>query len=82
MKNVYEVLRQKELELVKVETEVEALRMVAPLLSNDNEISDDKQAAAAGSTVKLRPNWMPQVVNSHSQPADTSLREEKAKNWP
>ena len=55
MKNVYELLRQKELELIKVETEVEALRMVVPLLSNDNEISDDKQAAAAGSTVRLRP---------------------------
>ena len=55
MKNVYELLRQKELELIKVETEVEALRMVVPLLSNDNEISDDKQVAAPGSTVQLRP---------------------------
>ena len=32
MKNVYEVLRQKEMELTRLEQEVEALRLVAPLL--------------------------------------------------
>ena len=35
MKNVLEVLRQKELELARVEKEVEALRVAAPLLSED-----------------------------------------------
>ena len=30
MKNVYEVLRQKEMELTRLEKEVEALRLVAP----------------------------------------------------
>lgn len=82
MKNAYEVLREKELELSKVETEVEALRMVAPLLSNDNEASDNEKAATAGSTVQLRPDWMPRAVNSSSQLADASQREAKAKNWP
>jgi len=33
MKNVYEVLRQKELEKSRLENEVEALRIVAPILS-------------------------------------------------
>ena len=37
MKNVYEVLRQKELELARLEKEVEALRVAAPLLSEDKE---------------------------------------------
>ena len=37
MKNVYEVLRQKELELARLEKEVEALRVAAPLLSDDKE---------------------------------------------
>jgi hypothetical protein len=32
MKNVYEVLRQKELEVSRLEEEVEALRVAAPLL--------------------------------------------------
>jgi hypothetical protein len=82
MRNVYEVLRQKELELSQVEAEVEALRMVAPLLSNDNEGSDDDRAAAADSTVQSRANWMPQAVNAAPRPADVFTREDKLKNWP
>jgi hypothetical protein len=33
MKDIYEVLRQKELQIAQLEKEVEALRVVAPLLS-------------------------------------------------
>ena len=41
MKNVYEVLRSKELELARLRTEVDALRFVAPLLGDRNaELSD------------------------------------------
>jgi hypothetical protein len=47
MKNVYEVLRQKELEVLRVEKEVEALRVATPLLSEPGE------AAAFDSTVTL-----------------------------
>jgi hypothetical protein len=32
MKNVYEVLRQKETDLARVQAEIEALRLVLPLL--------------------------------------------------
>ena len=41
MKNVYEVLRQKELELCRLAKEVEVLRVVAPLLSEDGEADND-----------------------------------------
>jgi hypothetical protein len=37
MKDVYAVLRQKELEKSRLENEVEALRVVAPILSEDGE---------------------------------------------
>ena len=37
MKDVYVVLRQKELELSRLEDEVEALRVVAPILSEGEE---------------------------------------------
>ena len=51
MKNVYEVLRQKELELSRLEKEVEALRVAAPLLSEDKEAgNDNKPTLAATST--------------------------------
>ena len=44
MKDVYEVLRQKELEVSRLQTEVEALRVAAPLLT-DAEAEDDDQPA-------------------------------------
>jgi hypothetical protein len=43
MKNVYEVLRQKELEVSRLEKEVEALRVAAPLLLADGEAENDNQ---------------------------------------
>ena len=44
MKNVYEVLRQKELEVSRVEKEVEALRVAAPLLSERDDAAYDATA--------------------------------------
>jgi hypothetical protein len=42
MKNIYEVLREKELNLARLRTEVEALRFVVPLLADrDGEPNDD-----------------------------------------
>jgi hypothetical protein len=45
MKNVYEVLRAKEMDLVRLRTEVEALRFVAPLLSETSSQSSDVDRA-------------------------------------
>ena len=45
MKNVYEVLRQKELEMARLEKEVEALRVAAPLLSDDKDLASDTAAS-------------------------------------
>jgi hypothetical protein len=44
MKDVYAVLRQKEAEIMRVRREIEALRAVVPLLSDDSS----QVAAAAG----------------------------------
>ncbi len=57
MKNVYEVLRQKELEQSRLEKEVEALRVVAPLLADEEAGSDTPQQprAASGDRVKHWP---------------------------
>jgi len=41
MKNPYEVLRQKEAQIRELEVEVEALRIVAPLLSEDSQSQDE-----------------------------------------
>ena len=65
MKDVYELLRQKELEISRLEIEVEALRVVAPLLSENQEVSHDDQPT---STHSLTPRilWAVLVAQSRS----------------
>jgi hypothetical protein len=41
MRNPYQVLREKERELEKVKAEVEALRLVGPLLEGEDTASDN-----------------------------------------
>jgi hypothetical protein len=48
MKNVYEVLRQKELEISRLKKEVEALRVAAPLLSEGEEAGRDNKPSLGG----------------------------------
>jgi asparagine synthetase A len=61
MRNIYEVLRQKELEVSRLEKEVEALRVVAPLLSEDGEAENDNQPTlerAENDTPVTRTQWL------------------------
>lgn len=85
MKNVYEVLRQKELELSRLEKEVEALRVAAPLLSEDKEPGSENKPTLAGATVPQQPIRIPQpTVSAATQPARAagSGWEDTAKRWP
>ena len=50
MKNVYEVLRQKEIEVSRLAKQVEALRIAAPLLSEDNDPGNENKPKLASST--------------------------------
>jgi len=85
MKNVYEVLRQKELELARLEKEVEALRVAAPLLSDDKEsleATNNKPTLASSSSAQ-QPIRIPQAaVNASPQPARAAGWEDTAKRWP
>jgi hypothetical protein len=85
MKNVYEVLRQKELELARLEKEVEALRVAAPLLSDDKESLEatNNKPTLASSTSVQQPIRIPQAaVNASPQPARAAGWEDTAKRWP
>ncbi len=86
MRNVYEVLRQKELELARLEKEVEALRVAAPLLSEDKELSvetGNNKPTLATSSVPQQPIRIPQpAVNTAPQPARAAGWEDTAKRWP
>jgi hypothetical protein len=85
MKNVYEVLRQKELELARLEKEVEALRVVAPLLSPDEskEMGNDGAKPTLATQTTQQPIRIPQAaVNQNPQPSRAAGWEDTAKRWP
>lgn len=44
MKDVYEVLRQKEADRVRIESEIEALRLVIPLLDENASDAENSEA--------------------------------------
>ena len=83
MKNVYEVLRQKEQELMRLEKEVEALRIAAPLLSEEKEMQTDisKPALTAAPQQPLRIPTPP-VPAVVATPARAAGWEDTAKRWP
>jgi hypothetical protein len=84
MKNVYEVLRQKELELTRLEKEVEALRIAAPLLSEEKETLAEAPKPSLTTNVPPQPVRIPQAVAAQAAnpPARAAGWEEAAKRWP
>lgn len=88
MKNVYEVLRQKEMELTRLEKEVEALRLVAPLLSEEGKESVSEIAKSAMPTAVNGPQATARipVPAPPPMPAPQPVRaagwEDTAKRWP
>jgi len=85
MRNVYEVLRQKELELARLEKEVEALRVAAPLLSDEKDALADSASkpTLASSNQTQQPIRIPQpAATATPQPARAAGWEDTAKRWP
>lgn len=67
MKNIHDVLRQKELEIQQIQREIEALRVAARLLADDNDTDAPALRTAVPSTAAPRPAA---VV---SKPADATF---------
>ena len=85
MKNVYEVLRQKEMELTRLEKEVEALRLVAPLLSEEKESESARPALATAVNGPQAPARIPVAAAAGStapQPVRAAGWEDTGKRWP
>jgi len=85
MKNVYEVLRQKEIELTRLEKEVEALRLVAPLLSEEKESVTEMAkplptAVNAPQTSRIPAPAAPAIPAP--QPVRAAGWDDTAKRWP
>ena len=88
MKNVYEVLRQKEMELTRLEKEVEALRLVAPLLSEEKESIADVVKSQLPTAVGGGPQPAPRIpvpapaAVPAPQPVRAAGWDDTAKRWP
>jgi len=85
MKNVYEVLRQKEQELARLEKEVEALRVAAPLLSDEKEqMTDAPKPSLTPVATAQQPIRIPAPIAAQSvnPPARAAGWEDAAKRWP
>jgi hypothetical protein len=82
MKDVHELLRQKELQISRLETEVEALRVVAPLLSENQEVNHEDQPTASRSTTPSQPTRVPKAVNANPQPEHAAEWKERVKGGP
>jgi hypothetical protein len=88
MKNVYEVLRQKEMELTRLEREVEALRLVAPLLSEEKEMMMAEMGKPALATAVNGPQATARISVSAPpsipppQPVRAAGWDDTAKRWP
>jgi hypothetical protein len=68
MKDAYEILRLKEIELAKVKTEVEALGMVAPLLSDEEDLGADSTRPSTRRSAPTRPIQVSKGANTEPQP--------------
>jgi hypothetical protein len=81
MKDIYEVLRTKELEIENLRIEIDALRIAAPLLSDDG----DNSSAAPVSTrwvAPARPFQVAQAANSEPQPEHAPEWKERTVGFP
>jgi hypothetical protein len=76
MKDAYEVLRLKEIEMSKLETEVEALRVVAPLLSERNEIDQANLTVSAGRVESIS---VPPAANANPEPQHSRQWKERVR---
>ena len=84
MKDVYDVLRQKEHELTRLEKEVEALRVAAPLLSDEKEPLTEAPKPSLTATAPPQPVRIPPVVAAQGGNAQARVGgwEDAAKRWP
>ena len=68
MKDAYEILRWKEIELSRVKAEVEALGIVAPLLSDEGDLGAASTPTSTRWTAPPRPIQVPKGAKADPQP--------------
>ncbi len=75
MREVYELLKQKELEIQRINKEMEALRITIQLLEDDKKIVRPSVPASAVSRTGVEEIPMQPVKNGHNGPNDNMIRQ-------
>jgi hypothetical protein len=78
MRDIYEVLRSKEQEMQTLEAQVQALRIAAPLLSDDADSRDGSAPVSSRWTAPTRPVQVPKAANADPQPEHADWKERTA----
>ena len=73
MKNIYDVMRQKELEIERLKKEIEALRVVAPMLEEKEPARENASPAPAKTYSATQQN---------SEPVIATETGKAARDWP
>jgi hypothetical protein len=76
MKDIYELLRRKELEISRLEREVQALRVAAPLLSDDRDVSNEINSPSSRRTAPSALIRAPGVLDANPRPDHATKRED------
>ena len=82
MRDIYEILRLKEIELSRVEAEVEALRIAAPLLTDDTDSGNSDASVSTRRSAPTRPLQVPRAANSDPQPEHAADWRERTAGFP
>jgi hypothetical protein len=83
MKNLYDLLRQKELSMKRLEKEIEAIRIVISMLSEEPEQGEsaEKSIASAPGMHAASPQTLTGTYSAVSQNAPTEMPK-LTRNWP
>jgi hypothetical protein len=82
MRDIYEILRLKEIELSRVGAEVEALRIAAPLLTDDTDSGNGDAPVSSRWSAPPRPLQVPRAANSDPQPEHAAEWRERTAGFP
>jgi hypothetical protein len=82
MKDAYEVLRSKEHAMENLRIEIMALRVAAPLLSDDGDSREDRTPVLTRRTAPTRALQVPGAANADPQPEHTPKWKDEGVGFP
>lgn len=84
MKNLYDLLRQKELSMKRLEKEIEAIRIVISMLSEDSEQGENIELKPTIGATTVQPPSPQSMAGSYSAVSQNAPAEmpKLTRNWP